>query len=94
MTLSARLILTDLLFYFSRSCAVSYLGTYLLIFNFCSRKLHGKIMFQTFQNWMRGSTDGSRNRKKLDGRVAAITGATSGIGKAVAEDLGPNHLLL
>ena len=44
-------------------------------------------MFQTFQNWIRGSTDGSKNRKKLDGRVAAITGATSGIGKAVAEDL-------
>ena len=50
-------------------------------------------MFQTFQNWIRGSTDGSKNRKKLDGRVAAITGATSGIGKAVAEDLGSNHLL-
>ena len=50
-------------------------------------------MFQTFQNWIRGSTDGSKNRKKLDGRVAAITGATSGTGKAVAEDLGSNHLL-
>ena len=54
-------------------------------------------MFQKFQNWIRGSTDGSKNRKKLDGRVAAITGATSGIGKAVAEDLvkrGAKVLLL
>ena len=51
----------------------------------------------SFQSWIRGSTEGSSIPKSLNGKVAAITGSTSGIGKAIAEDLvqrGAKVLLL
>ena len=51
----------------------------------------------SFQSWIRGSTKGSSIPKSLNGKVAAITGSTSGIGRAIAEDLvqrGAKVLLL
>ena len=51
----------------------------------------------SFQSWIRGSTNGSSIPKSLSGKVAAITGSTSGIGRAIAEDLvqrGAKVLLL
>lgn len=40
-----------------------------------------------FRKWMLGPTKGSDNPKSLDGLVAAVTGANTGIGKEVAQDL-------
>ena len=44
----------------------------------------GETKMEALFNWLKWPTDGSDNPKILLGKVALVTGATSGIGKEVA----------
>jgi len=57
----------------------------------------GFVVFKLIQSYARGPTKGTDNLKRLDGKYAAITGATHGIGVATALELsrrGANVILL
>jgi len=45
------------------------------------------LLIYMFKLWLRGPTLGSDQRKRLDGKVVAITGANTGIGKETVLDL-------
>lgn len=69
----------------------SFMGTGAIvgitIGSFITAVLVFALLIYVFKLWLRGPTLGSDQRKRLDGKVVAITGANTGIGKETALDL-------